>query len=250
MRCKPYDNTRNKLLTGRMKVKGKEYTLDLIERSGEILLSKNNVNDVRAVVNSIQNYAQAKYKLPNSIQLFSLDDAREFKNQGYKALYLKKKSFEQLEKYMDRYEEAKIKVQNQVKEDPKFERDLEFFNQDIALLEQEQRELDQFRDEVENNLDKYSPNIVGFNFKSVENINNNINKVNNWFKQLGNTDKFWNKVQQDLQIPKEQINLLKESKGNTIEEKLIDFTANYSYTIEINTAKIIVTGKQIGRAHV
>ena len=157
MRCKPYDNTRNKLLTGRMKIKGKEYTLDLIERSGEILLSKNNVNDVRTVINSIQNYAQAKYKLPNSIQLFSLDDAREFKNQGYKALYLKKKSFEQLEKYMNRYEEAKIKVQNQVKEDPKFERDLEFFNQDIALLEQEQRELDQFRDEVENNLDNYSP---------------------------------------------------------------------------------------------
>lgn len=157
MRCKPYDNTRNKLLTGRMKIKGKEYTLDLIERSGEILLSKNNVNDVRTVINSIQNYAQAKYKLPNSIQLFSLDDAREFKNQGYKALYLKKKSFEQLEKYMDRYEEAKIKVQNQVKESPKFERDLEFFNQDIALLEQEQRELDQFRDEVEDNLDNYSP---------------------------------------------------------------------------------------------
>ena len=156
MRCKPYDNTRNKLLTGRMKIKGKEYTLDLIVRSGEILLSKNNFNDVRNVINSIQNYAQAKYKLPNSIQLFSLEDAREFKNQGYKALFLNKKSFEQLEKYMDRYEEAKIKVQNQVKEDLKFERDLEFFNQDIALLEQEERELNQFRDEIENNLDNYS----------------------------------------------------------------------------------------------
>ena len=178
MRCKPYDNTRNKLLAGKMKIKGKEYTLDLIVRSGEILLSKNNFNDVRNVINSIQNYAQAKYKLPNSIQLFSLEDAREFKNQGYKALFLNKKSFEQLEKYMDRYKEAKIKVQNQAKESPKFERDLEFFNQDVALLEQEQRELDQFRDEVENNLDNYSPNIVGFNFKSVENINNNINKVN------------------------------------------------------------------------
>ena len=237
MRCKPYDNTRNKLLTGRMKIKGKEYTLDLIERSGEILLSKNNFNDVRNVINSIQNYAQAKYKLPNSIQLFSLEDARKFKNQGYKALFLNKKSFEQLEKYMDRYEEAKIKVQNQSKESPKFERDLAFFKQDLALLEQEERELDQFRDEVENNLDNFSPNIVKFNFKSVENINNNINKVNNWFKQLGNTDKFWNKVQQDLQIPKEQINLLKESKGDRIEEKLTDLLANYSYTIEINTAK-------------
>lgn len=157
MRCKPYDNTRNKLLTGRMKIKGKEYTLDLIERSGEILLSKNNINDVRTVTNSIQSYAQAKYKLPNSIQLFNLDNARKFKNQGYTALYLNKKSFEQLEKYMDRYEEAKIKVQNQAKESPKFERDLAFFKQDLALLEQEERELNQFRDQVENDLDNYSP---------------------------------------------------------------------------------------------
>ena len=157
MRCKPYDNTRNKLLTGKMKLKGKEYTLDLIVRSGEILLSKNNINDVRTVINSIQSYAQAKYKLPNSIQLFNLDNARKFKNQGYTALYLNKKSFEQLEKYMDRYEEAKIKVQNQSKESPKFERDLAFFKQDLALLEQEERELNQFRDQVENDLDNYSP---------------------------------------------------------------------------------------------
>ena len=34
-----------------------------------------------------------------------------------------------------------------------------------------------------------------------------------------------------------QINLLKESKGDTIEEKLTDLLANYSYTVEINTAK-------------
>ena len=237
MRCKPYDNTRNKLLTGKMKIKGKEYTLDLIVRSGEILLSKNNFNDVRNVINSIQNYAQAKYKLPNSIQLFSLEDAREFKNQGYKALFLNKKSFEQLEKYMDRYEEAKIKAQNQVKEDPKFERDLKFFNQDLALLEQEERELNQFRDEVENNLDNYSPNVVDFNFKASENIKNNISKINNWYKQLKDTPQFWNKIQQDLQIPKEQINLLKNSEGNNIEEKLIDFISKYSYTVEINTAK-------------
>lgn len=77
---------------------------------------------------------------------------------------------------------------------------------------------------------------VDFALKAVTNIQNNLPKVNQWFKQIGNTDKFWNKIQQDLQIPKNQVSLLRESDGNTIEEKLVSFTANYSYTIEINTA--------------
>ena len=75
MRCKPYDNTRNKLLTGRMKIKGKEYTLDLIERSGEILLSKNNVNDVRTVINSIQNYIDPEIR--NLYQLIDVNVYQE-----------------------------------------------------------------------------------------------------------------------------------------------------------------------------
>ena len=94
-----------------------------------------------------------------------------------------------------------------------------------------------------------APNKVNYAFRAINNVEKNITKVNQWFKQLGNTDKFWTKVQQDLQIPKEQINLLKElanpntariSKGysdNFIEQLLLDFSANYSYTVEINTAK-------------
>jgi hypothetical protein len=31
--------------------------------------------------------------------------------------------------------------------------------------------------------------------------------------------------------------LLQSSEGNTVEEKLINFLANYSYTVEINTTK-------------
>jgi hypothetical protein len=79
---------------------------------------------------------------------------------------------------------------------------------------------------------------VKYNLKVVENISKNISKVNQWYKQLGNTDKFWNKLQQNLQIPKQQIELLKESEGNTVEEKLLDFVNKYSFTIEINTAKV------------
>lgn len=60
----------------------------------------------------------------------------------------------------------------------------------------------------------YSPNIeneVEYSFKVIDNISNNLSKVNQWFKQLGNTDKFWQKLQQDLQIPKQQMELLRES---------------------------------------
>jgi len=78
---------------------------------------------------------------------------------------------------------------------------------------------------------------VNYEFKAITNIIPNLTRVNQWFKQLGNTDKFWQKLQQDLQIPKKQIELLKNSEGNTIEEKLSSFAANYSYTVEINIAK-------------
>jgi hypothetical protein len=84
--------------------------------------------------------------------------------------------------------------------------------------------------------EKNSDNQVNFQLKAVTNLSSNLPKVNSWFKQMGNADKFWTKVQQDLQIPKEQVRLLKESKGDTIEEKLLDFTANYSQVIEVNTA--------------
>jgi hypothetical protein len=78
---------------------------------------------------------------------------------------------------------------------------------------------------------------VNYKLKASQIISFNLNKVNSLFKQLKDTDLFWNKIQQDLQIPKEQVALLRESKGETIEEKLAAFTANYSYTVEINVAK-------------
>lgn len=78
---------------------------------------------------------------------------------------------------------------------------------------------------------------VNYNFKLVDKISNNLNKVKSLFNRLGDSQTFWNKLQQDLQIPKDQVELLRQSEGNTIEEKLASFAANYSYTVEINTAK-------------
>jgi len=93
---------------------------------------------------------------------------------------------------------------------------------------------------------------IRYEFKATAAIINKLDKIKEWHKSLGDTDKFWNKLQQDLQIPKDQIQLLKDSynnvlnKGrgfdknnppNLIEEALLDYIANYSYTVEINTAK-------------
>ena len=88
---------------------------------------------------------------------------------------------------------------------------------------------------VRSNIVK-TPEEVSFALKAVTNIQSNLSKVQNWFKQMGNTDKFWTKLQQDLQIPKQQVTLLREAEGSSVEEKLVDFSSKYSYTVEINTA--------------
>ena len=50
-------------------------------------------------------------------------------------------------------------------------------------------------------------------------------------------DAFWNKIQSDLQIPKEQIDLLKQYNTTDREELVTNMLADYSYAIEINVAK-------------
>ena len=49
-------------------------------------------------------------------------------------------------------------------------------------------------------------------------------------------DAFWNKIQSDLQIPKEQIELLKQYNTTNREELITNMLADYSYAVEINTA--------------
>ena len=95
----------------------------------------------------------------------------------------------------------------------------------------------------DNNTDEFpskeeliKQNEVNFALKAVKIITDNLTKVNNLFKQLKDTEQFWSKLQKDLQIPKEQLELFKNSEGSTIEEKLVDFVSNYSYSVEINTS--------------
>jgi hypothetical protein len=50
-------------------------------------------------------------------------------------------------------------------------------------------------------------------------------------------DAFWNKIQTDLQIPKEQVDLLKSFNTTDRNELITNMLANYSYAIEINIPK-------------
>ena len=50
-------------------------------------------------------------------------------------------------------------------------------------------------------------------------------------------ESFWNKMQADLGIPKEQIELLKSFNTQDKGQLIASLLGNYSYTVEINTAK-------------
>ena len=77
---------------------------------------------------------------------------------------------------------------------------------------------------------------VQFDFKISNIISGNLAKIKQWESNKSiSQELLYNKIQQ-LGVPKEQLELLKNSDGNTIEEKLTNLIANYSYTIEINTA--------------
>lgn len=77
---------------------------------------------------------------------------------------------------------------------------------------------------------------VDYSFKVVDAITNNLGKINQWSKQLKG-DALYDKIQRDLQIPKDQMVLFKESEGESVDDKLASFLANYSYTVEVNTVK-------------
>ena len=96
----------------------------------------------------------------------------------------------------------------------------------------------------ENNLLRALPlNNINYQFKAIDRILDNKKRVESLWNTIKEKELFWNKIQKELQIPKEQINLLRLSEGESIEEKLASFAANYSYTVEINTAKEIDSSK-------
>lgn len=86
------------------------------------------------------------------------------------------------------------------------------------------------------NQEEYN-NQVNYRLKATEKVLDNLSKIKQWESNKSiDQNTLWKKIG-ELGISKQQLDLLKESEGSTIEEKLSSFAANYSYTIEINTAK-------------
>jgi hypothetical protein len=80
--------------------------------------------------------------------------------------------------------------------------------------------------------------VVKYRLKSVNILDSDkaVQLFNTLEKNKVTGDAFWNKVQNDLQIPKSQIELLKQYNTTNREELITNMLADYSYTIEINTA--------------
>ena len=79
-------------------------------------------------------------------------------------------------------------------------------------------------------------NEVNYEFKAAKILIDNIERILKLRNSIKDDDAFWNKVQKDFQIPKDQLQLFRDSEGDTLQNKLASFLANYSYTVEINTA--------------
>lgn len=78
---------------------------------------------------------------------------------------------------------------------------------------------------------------VNYRLKTTKVVLDNYNKIRQWESNKSIDQDILYKKIGELGISNQQLELLKESEGNTVEEKLASFTANYSYTVEINTAK-------------
>jgi hypothetical protein len=86
------------------------------------------------------------------------------------------------------------------------------------------------------NLNPAQENIE-YSLKATNVIVKNLDKIKQWEKNKSiSEDVLWKKIQ-ELGVPREQVELVKNSEGNTVEEKLLNFANRMSYTVEINTAK-------------
>jgi len=82
-------------------------------------------------------------------------------------------------------------------------------------------------------------------------------KANTFFNNIykkGNEEVFFNKLSQDLGVPKQQVDILKQwlqtNKVNTLEEAELGIMAEMSYTVEVNTARSAgisdkITGEEV-----
>lgn len=90
--------------------------------------------------------------------------------------------------------------------------------------------------QVVNNED-FSKEQIDYKLQLVDKIESNIKQIQKWESQIKDKEVLYNKIQKDLGIPKQQIEILKDFEGNTVLEKFENFKRDFNYDIEINTAK-------------
>lgn len=125
-------------------------------------------------------------------------------------------------------------------EEPEFKKRNPLFNHEAYL-----NSVNKFGENFENlpehlqpRLKMMAPDIeegMQYQYKMVAIMVENWGKISKW--EEAKNIAVWDKMQKDLQIPKNQLELLKNSPGDSIEEKFASFLANYSFVVEINTAK-------------
>ena len=153
---------------------------------------------------------------------------REFPNDFNKVINISDETFINRAKQRDDYTEGeteqwKANINQALKNVPEFKIiQTNKYLSDLLLEEQ--------------NLPKFKP--VGYKHKAHQLILDNLSQIKGWEKQIKDPNILYRKIQ-ELGIPKSQMELFVNSDGNTVEEKLLDFLSNYSYTIEINVAKEI-----------
>lgn len=91
-------------------------------------------------------------------------------------------------------------------------------------------------EQLKNQSDK--PKVV-YQFKLVELIANKFDTFNKLWNQFKNKNDFFKKLQDNKYgLPKEQVLLLEALyNGQSFNELMFDYITNYSYSVEINTAK-------------
>ena len=185
----------------------------------------------------------------------------------WKALVAKVGTFEAYRDYLEtngeirdpKYVASKIRARE-------FERGLGFYKGDIALMEQQDEKQEEFNQELneklKNILQKLYPEISlqytnqpilpgqGEVFNQQSDIDNSVNymlksvsilqsdKAKQVFEKGKKSNWSLEKVLTELQIPKEQKQLIYDLGVTDREQIITQLAANYSYTIEINTAKI------------
>lgn len=76
--------------------------------------------------------------------------------------------------------------------------------------------------------------IVSYKLKAIDPVVDNLDKIRKWESDKSiSQDTLWNKIQQ-LGIPKDQLELLKDAKGEKIEDKLVSFMIDYGYQIKVS----------------